>query len=298
MSNEKALKVRESGSDVVFNVVVKILMVLVIVIMAYPLVLTVSCSFSDPKLVMQGDIWLLPEDVGIKSYVNVFKHDRLMTGFKNSIIYTLLATSVNLVLTTCAAYPLSRKDLVGRKVIFTIILFTMFFSGGSIPLFLVVKDLGMLNTPWAIVFPTAINTYNMIIMRTFFESTVPDELLDSARMDGCSDIRFLVKIVLPLSVPVICIMVMYYGVEHWNEFYAPLIYLSRRSMHPLQLVLREILMTASAAMTDAAGLTEQMYEVEGIKYATIVVSSIPMIVAYPFMQKYFRKGVMIGAVKG
>lgn len=298
MSNEKAMKVRESGSDVVFNAVVKILMVLVILIMAYPLVLTVSCSFSAPKLVMQGDIWLLPEDVGIKSYLNVFKHDRLMTGFKNSIIYTLLATSVNLVLTTCAAYPLSRKDLVGRKVIFTIILFTMFFSGGSIPLFLVVKDLGMLNTPWAIVFPTAINTYNMIIMRTFFESTVPDELLDSARMDGCSDIRFLIKIVLPLSVPVICIMVMYYGVEHWNEFYAPLIYLSRRSMHPLQLVLREILMTASAAMTDAAGLTEQMYEVEGIKYATIVVSSIPMIVAYPFMQKYFRKGVMIGAVKG
>ena len=279
MSNEKALKVRESGSDVVFNVVVKILMVLVIVIMAYPLVLTVSCSFSDPKLVMQGDIWLLPEDVGIKSYVNVFKHDRLMTGFKNSIIYTLLATSVNLVLTTCAAYPLSRKDLVGRKVIFTIILFTMFFSGGSIPLFLVVKDLGMLNTPWAIVFPTAINTYNMIIMRTFFENTIPFELVESASLDGYNDLRIFFRIVLPLSAPILAVMVLFYGVGLWNSWFPALLYLRERALYPLQMVLREILIESD--ISNMAGGTGDVEIIgDGLKYANFV------------------KGVMIGAVKG
>ena len=297
MSNEKALKVRESGSDVVFNVVVKILMVLVIVIMAYPLVLTVSCSFSDPKLVMQGDIWLLPEDVGIKSYVNVFKHDRLMTGFKNSIIYTMLATSVNLVLTTCAAYPLSRKDLVGRKVIFTIILFTMFFSGGSIPLFLVVKDLGMLNTPWAIVFPTAINTYNMIIMRTFFENTIPFELVESASLDGYNDLRIFFRIVLPLSAPILAVMVLFYGVGLWNSWFPALLYLRERALYPLQMVLREILIESD--ISNMAGGTGDVEIIgDGLKYATMIVATLPVMCLYPFLQKYFVKGVMIGAVKG
>ena len=285
-------------SDHIFNAIVYLLMFVLIVVMAYPLVLVVSCSISNPKYVMQGLIRLFPKEITFKAYNNVFHHARLITGFKNSVFYTILATVVNLFLTICAAYPLSRKDLVGRKIIFGFILFTMFFSGGMIPLFLVVKGLKLLNTVWAIVLPTAISTYNLIIMRTYFETSIPDGLLDSAKIDGCSNIRFLVQIVLPLSIPIICIILMYYGVEHWNEFYAPLIYLSKRSMYPLQLVLREILMTASTALTDAAGLTEQMYEVEGIKYATIVVSSLPLIIAYPFMQRYFQKGIMIGAIKG
>ena len=289
---------RHFDSDFIFNIVVHVIMIAIIIVMAYPLILVVSSSFSNPKYAMQGEIVLLPKEFTVKAYEDVFHHSRLLTGFKNSVFYTISATAVNLFLTICAAYPLSRKDLAGRKIIFGFILFTMFFSGGMIPLFLVVKGLKLINTAWAIILPTAINTYNLIIMRTYFESSIPDGLLDSAKIDGCSDIRFLVQIVLPLSIPIICIMLMYYGVEHWNEFYAPLIYLSDRQMHPLQLVLREILMTASAAMSDAAGLTEQMYEVEGIKYATIVVSSIPLIIAYPFMQRYFQKGVMIGAIKG
>ena len=289
---------RHFDSDSVFNIVVHVIMFALIIVMAYPIILVISSSFSNPKYAMQGEIVLLPKEFTIEAYKDVFHHERLLIGFKNSIFYTVTATIVNLVLTICASYPLSRKDLAGRKVIFGFILFTMFFSGGMIPLFLVVKGLNLMNTAGAIIFPTAINTYNLIIMRTYFEQSIPDGLLDSAKIDGCSDLRFLIQIALPLSVPIICIIIMYYGVEHWNEFYAPLIYLSDRSMQPLQLVLREILMTASAAMSDAAGLTEQMYEVEGIKYATIVVSSIPLIIAYPFMQKYFQKGVMIGAIKG
>lgn len=291
-------KSKRIDSDFVFNLVVHIIMFILIIIMAYPLILVVSSSFSNPKYAMQGEIVFLPKEFNVEAYKDVFHHERLLTGFKNSVFYTLSATTVNLVLTICAAYPLSRKDLIGRKVIFGFILFTMFFSGGMIPLFLVVKGLSLMNTAWAIILPTAINTYNLIIMRTYFEQSIPDGLLDSARIDGCSDFRFLLQIVLPLSVPIICIILMYYGVEHWNEFYAPLIYITDRSKQPLQLVLREILMTASASMSDAAGLTEQMYEVEGIKYATIVVSSIPLIIAYPFMQRYFQKGVMIGAIKG
>jgi len=294
----KSVRIKKLDHDAVFNTFVHIVMVILIVITAYPLILVVSCSISNPKYVMQGDILLFPKELTFNSYLNVIKHDRLITGFKNSIYYTLLATTFNVILTICAAYPLSRKDWVGRKFFFTLMIITMFFSGGTIPLYLVVKGLSLTNKVWAIVLPTAISTYNVIVMRTYFESSVTEELRESAQIDGCSNIRFLLQIVLPLSIPILCIITMFYGVEHWNEFYAPLLYLSKRKMYPLQLVLREILMTASATMTEAAGLTEQMYEVEGIKYATIVVSSLPMIIAYPFMQRYFQKGVMLGAIKG
>lgn len=296
----KAISIRRRGldHDAVFDVIVHIVMFALIVITAYPLVLVVSCSISNPKYVMQGTIWLLPKEITFNSYLNVIKHERLVTGFKNSVYYTLLATTFNVVLTICAAYPLSRKDWVGRKIFFTIMVVTMFFSGGTIPLYLVVKGLHLTNKVWSLVLPTAISTYNVIVMRTYFESSVTEELRESAQIDGCSNLRFLLQIVLPLSIPILCIITMFYGVEHWNEFYAPLLYLSKRKMYPLQLVLREILMTASATMADSAGLTEQMYEVEGIKYATIVVSSLPMIIAYPFMQRYFQKGIMVGAIKG
>ena len=177
-------------------------------------------------------------------------------------------------------------------------LFTMFFSGGMIPLYLVVKDLNLLNTVWALVLPTAISTYNVIVTKSFFENSIPREMHEAAQIDGCGTIRYLLMIVIPLSIPILTIITMFYAVDHWNGFYAGLMYLSKRQMFPLQLVLREILLAANSTMTEAAGLTDQLYDVEGIKYATIVVSSLPMVLAYPFMQKYFQKGVMLGAIKG
>lgn len=291
-------RVRPLNGDRVFGIAVHLLLGLVCIVMLYPVLLVVSCSLSNPKFVMQGRVLLLPIEPSIKSYATVFRHERLITGFQNSVYYTLLGTLINMVLTVCAAYPLSRRDLAGRKGIFTFMLITMFFSGGMIPRYLTVRSLGMLNKVWAMVLPGAISTYNVIVMRTFFESSIPDELRESAQIDGCSTFRFLLQIVLPLSVPILCIITMFYGVEHWNAFYDALIYMTKRARHPLQLVLREILLTASAAMTESAGLTEQMYEAEGIKYATIVVSSLPMIILYPFMQRYFQKGVMLGAIKG
>ena len=289
---------RRLDSDRATLIVIYILLGLVGLVMLYPILLVISCSFSEPRSVMQGDVLLWPVDVTLRSYVNVLKHERIPQGFLNSVFYTLLGTAINMVLTVCAAYPLSRRDLVGRKFFMNIMLFTMFLSGGMIPLYLVVKDLHLLNTVWALVLPTAISTYNVIVMRSFFENSIPPEMYESAQIDGCGVLRYLLRILLPLSVPILTIITMFYAVEHWNGFYNALLYLSKRDMFPLQLVLREILQAASSTMTEAAGLTDQLYDVEGIKYATIVVSSLPMVIAYPFMQKYFQKGVMLGAIKG
>lgn len=286
------------NSDAATLAAIYLILSVIGIIMLYPIIVVVSSSFSNPRSIMQGDVLLLPVEPTLRSYTNILKNERIVGGFLNSIKYTLLGTTLNILLTICAAYPLSRKDLVGRKFFMKFLLFCMFFSGGMIPLYLVVRGLGLLNTTWAMILPTAISTYNVIVMRTFFESTIPVELNESASIDGCGTIRFLVSIVLPLSMPIITIITMFYAVEHWNEFYNALMYLSNRDMYPLQLVLREILMAASSTLTDAAGLTDQLYDVEGIKYATIVVSALPLAAAYPFMQKYFQKGVMLGAIKG
>lgn len=286
------------NSDRVTLLVFFIILGLIGIAMLYPIVLVVNCSFSNPRNVMQGDVLLLPVEPTLRSYFNVLKDERIPQGFLNSIFYTLLGTTINLVLTVCAAYPLSRHDLVGRKTLMSLMLFTMFFSGGMIPLYLVVKDLNLLNTVWALVLPTAISTYNVIVTKSFFENSIPREMHEAAQIDGCGTIRYLLMIVIPLSIPILTIITMFYAVDHWNGFYAGLMYLSKRQMFPLQLVLREILLAANSTMTEAAGLTDQLYDVEGIKYATIVVSSLPMVLAYPFMQKYFQKGVMLGAIKG
>lgn len=290
--------IRKMNSDRLTLIFLYLILAVIGVIMLYPIILVVSCSFSNPRYVMQGDVLFLPIEPTLRSFVNVLKEERIVTGFLNTVCYTLLGTTINLVLTVCAAYPLSRKDLVGRSIFLKIMLFTMFFSGGMIPLYLVVRSLHMINTVWALVLPTAISTYNVIVMRTFFESSIPQELHECAQIDSCGNIRFLLQIVLPLSLPILTIITMFYAVDHWNGFYAALMYLSKKEMYPLQLVLREIILAASSTMTDAAGLTDQLYDVEGIKYAAIVVSSLPMIIAYPFMQKYFEKGVMLGAIKG
>lgn len=292
------MKKLKFDSDTITMAVIYLILGTIGIIMLYPIIVVLSNSFSNPKSIMQGDVVFLPVEPTLRSYYNILKDERIVNGFLNSVKYTVLGTTLNLALTICAAYPLSRRDLVGRSAIMKLLLFTMFFSGGMIPLYMVVRGLNLLNTTWAMILPTAISTYNVIVMRTFFETGIPTELYESASIDGCSNFRFLISIVLPLSIPIITIITMFYAVGHWNEFYNAVLYLSKRDMFPLQLVLRDILMAANSMMSDSAGLTEQLYDAEGIKYATIVVSSLPLIIAYPFMQKYFQKGVMLGAIKG
>jgi putative aldouronate transport system permease protein len=223
-------------------------------------------------------------------------------GYRNTIFYTVVGTVINLFLTTLAAYPLSRRDLPGRNIFMFLITFTMFFHGGLIPTYLVVKGLGMVDTFWALVIPNAIATYNLIVMRTYFQTSIPWELQEAALIDGCSNTRLLLKIILPLSKPIIAVMVLFYAVMHWNAFFNALIYLRDEELYPLQLILREILIMNQTSLSDDAsiqfGMDEKLLLAESIKYALIIVASVPVLIMYPFVQRHFVKGVMIGSIKG
>lgn len=288
------------NSDTIFLGFIYIIMFLICIIMLYPLILTVSNSVSDPQSIVRGEVKLLPVGFSFESYEKVFENEDIIRGFINSVIYTVVGTIVNLIMTILAAYPLSRKDLVGKNVIMLFITFTMFFSGGMIPTFLVVRNLHLMNTMWAIILPGAINTYNMIIARTYFINNIPQELQDAAMIDGCSNTKFLIKVVLPISTTIIVILTMFYAVSHWNAYLNPLMYFSKKEMYPLQVIIRDILQSAQAAdMTNAdTVLSTRFFEIERIKYASIVIASLPMVIAYPFIMKYFQKGVMMGAIKG
>ena len=288
------------NSDTIFLGFIYVIMFLICIIMLYPLILTVSNSVSDPQSIVRGEVKLLPVGFSFESYEKVFENEDIIRGFINSVIYTVVGTIVNLIMTILAAYPLSRKDLVGKNVIMLFITFTMFFSGGMIPTFLVVRNLHLMNTMWAIILPGAINTYNMIIARTYFINNIPQELQDAAMIDGCSNTKFLIKVVLPISTTIIVILTMFYAVSHWNAYLNPLMYFSKKEMYPLQVIIRDILQSAQAAdMTNAdTVLSTRFFEIERIKYASIVIASLPMVIAYPFIMKYFQKGVMMGAIKG
>lgn len=291
---------RESVKDKVFVILNYILLGIIACLMIYPLIYVLSASFSNPARTILGDIWLFPKEMTVDLYVKVFQNEKILIGYRNTIIYTVFGTFINLLFSIMIAYPLSRKDFYGRNVITVFIMITMFFSGGMIPTYLLVKDLGMLDTIWAIVLPGAVSVYNVIIMRTFFQS-IPNELHEAASIDGCGNIAFLMKIVMPLSMPIIAVMTLFYGVGHWNAYFDSLIYLNDESKFPLQLFLRQMLiqedMSGMSSASDSA-ISEHLMQIEGLKYAVVIVASLPMLVLYPFLQKYFVKGVMIGSLKG
>ena len=288
------------NSDTFVMWFIYLLLAFVSVLMLYPLIVVLSNSVSDPVAIIEGRVKLLPVGFSLESYEKVFANKDITRSFMNSLRYTLVGTAVNVLMTILAAYPLSRKDLVGRDPLMMIITFTMFFSGGMIPSFLVVRNLGMMNKMWAIIVPGAISTYNLIITRAYFQNNIPSELQDAALIDGCSNVKFLLKVVLPLSLTIIVIISMFYAVGHWNAYFGPIMYFSRKNMYPLQVVLRDILMSAQSAdmATSDTVLSTRFFEIERIKYATIVIASLPMVIAYPFIMKYFEKGVMMGAIKG
>lgn len=283
-----------------FDVIVYLIAAVIIMIVLYPLLFVVSASFSDPARVLNGEVWLLPKGVTLEAYTNILDNDKIWIGYRNSILYTVVGTLINIIMTLLAAYPLSRPDLPGRKGLMMIVTLTMFFSGGLIPSYLLVKSLGMVDTMWALIIPGAISTYNLIVMRTYFQSSIPWELQEAAHMDGCSNWRLLISIILPLSKPILAVMVLFYAVGHWNSFFNALIYIRTEDLYPLQLVLREILMISQSAGVDGGnvGMEEKILLSESIKYAVIIVSSLPVLIMYPFVQRHFVKGVMIGSIKG
>lgn len=287
-------------SDFAFDVIVNLFGFCIVLIVLIPLIFVLAASFSDPDLVLRGKVLLIPKGFTTKAYTMVFENEDIWRGFRNSCFYTVAGTLISVVLTILAAYPLSRKELPGRNLFMMLILFTMYFSGGMIPTYLLVKDLGMYNSVWALLIPAAISTYNLIVAKTFFENNIPGELYESARLDGCGNISMLHRIVLPLSKAIIAVLVLYYAVGIWNAYFDALIYVRDTSLHPLQIVLRNILLLGQTEQmgTNDVGMAEKIKMAEAVKYSAIVVSSIPMLIIYPFVQKYFVKGVMIGAVKG
>lgn len=294
--------------DRVLNGVVYALLSLVLLAVAYPLYFVVIASISDPFLVNRGLVWMLPRGVTLEGYERILQHQDLLRGYRNSLVYTTLGTALNLSLTLTSAYALSRRDLRGRNAFMLYLTFTMFFSGGLIPSFLLIRSLGLYNSFWIMILPAGgsalhltVSVFNIIIARTFFMNTIPQELLDAAVIDGCSDLRFFRTVVLPLSGAIVAVLMVFYAVGHWNGFFHGLIYLRDRERFPLQLILRDILIQNT--FTDEMEIDDEnvmaaMMLAESIKYGMIIVASVPMLMLYPFVQKHYVRGVMIGAIKG
>ncbi len=290
-----------SLGDKIFVSVIYILLSIILVIIAYPLIYVVSASFSDPQAVISGEVVLLPVRPTLRGYTAVFRNRKIVSGFANSFFYLIVGTAINLVMTMLCAYPLSRKEFTARGKISLYFVFTMYFSGGMVPSYILVNKLGMLNTRWALLIPMAMSTYNMIICRTYIVNSIPDELYEASQMDGCTPFKYLIYVIMPLCKPIMAVLMLYYGVARWNDYFTPMLYLYKDSLQPLTIVLREILIMGKVDMTqvtDASAVSKLQGMSELLKYSTIVVASVPVMCLYPFIQKHLVKGVMIGSVKG
>ena len=291
-----------SIGDKTFDLVNCIILVAVLFLTAYPLYYVLNASVSDPFKVYAGETMLYPVGFSWSGYGRIFQDPMIVKGYMNSMVYTIAGTIVSVLLTCVSGYALSKRTLPGRRWIMIFLLFTMYFNGGLIPTYLTVRNVGLFNTMWALIIPNAISVYNLIIARTFFESNIPDSLTEAASIDGSSNIGTMVRIVMPLSTPIIAVMIVFYAVGLWNNWFDALIYTTKSNMAPLQLVLRSILIKSQASSDMMTGMdanyAEKQKATEMIKFASIVVASVPMLIVYPFVQKYFSKGIMIGAIKG
>lgn len=295
-------QIKYSGSDRVFYIINHTFLFFALVIVFFPLMNVVAQSLSSSNAVITGKVFIWPVEFSLDAYKRIFNNSDLLNGFANSLYYTVIGTMINVTLTVMAGYPLSKKDFYGKQMIIGMFIFTMIFSGGLIPSYLLVKNLGLYNTRWAILIPNAMSVWNVMIARTFFQNTIPDELCESAEIDGASDIRIMASMILPLSKPIIAVLTLFYAVDHWNSYFNAMIYLQNKSLLPLQVVLRNILADAKMIEEMANIVSEQQTNslalVEVLKYAIIVFASIPVLLMYPFVQKHFTQGIMIGSLKG
>lgn len=301
LKKPKSAFAKQCMQDKVFDIANILIMAILIFIFVWPLLFVLSASVSDPAAVTLGKVWLFPKGFNLEGYKAIFNYKNIWVGYKNTVIYTALGTTLNLFMTICAAYPLSRKDFMPRKALTRIFMFTMFFSGGLIPSYMVVVKLGIYDTIWAMLLPSAVHVMYIIIMRTYFQTSIPQSLHEAAELDGANTAQVLWHIVLPLSGPILAVMALYYGVGKWNSYFDALVYMSSTSKYPLQMFLREILINNQVDLNmvglDLAAAEAKMHLAQVIKYGVIVVASLPVLCVYPFVQKYFVKGVMIGAVK-
>ncbi|MEI2399971.1 carbohydrate ABC transporter permease [Paenibacillus phytohabitans] len=298
---------KESRGDKLFLISTYIYLFLALLVVLYPLIYILSASISSPQDVNSGAMWLFPKNVTLDGYKLVFENPKIWNGYWNTIVYTVAGTLLNLAVTLPASYALSRSDFVGRQLFMGLILFTMFFSGGLVPTYLLVKNLGLINSMGALILPVAASVWNIVVARTFFQTTIPKELQEAAHIDGCTNLGLFIRIILPLSAPIVAVMALFYGVGHWNSYFPSLIYLNDEAKYPLQMVLRQILVLQemSAETTGAVingevamAMNNKAETASLIKYGVIVVSTLPIVAVYPFLQRYFVQGVMIGSVKG
>lgn len=292
---------RLSLSDRVFYTIDYLLLVFAGLAVLLPLLNVFSQAFSDPQSVLAGRVRFWPRNFTISTVKMIMSNRNIMTGFVNTLWYAGVGTAFNLVITIMCAYPLSRIELRGRNIFMLIFAFTMMFGGGMIPTYMNIKNLGLLNTRWVMILPGAMTVWNMVLARTFFQNTIPKEMYESAGMDGASDLKVLVSIVLPLSVPIIAVLTLFYAVGHWNSYFNAMMYLSSPKLYNIQLILRNAIANIQSILNDTADLSRlenTMAFAEASKYALIVISMVPVLIIYPFVQKYFIKGIMIGALKG
>lgn len=302
MHAAKDQKIRRTTEDRVFSLCVYTLGTLFMLLAAYPILYVLAASFSDPEMIVSGQVFLLPKGLQLRAYEAVFKSEDVLIGYRNTVLYSITGTVINVVLTTVGAYALSRPDLAGRNLLTFLISFTMFFSGGMIPTYITIRNLQLLDTFWVMVLPGAVSATNLIIMRNFFQHSVSQEIIEAAWVDGCSNAGTLWRVVLPVSGSIVAVMVIFYFVGHWNAYFDAMIYLSDKNRYPLQVFLREILIQNQlgdmSGGAEAVGQSEMTLLYESLKYAVIVVATLPILLVYPFMQRYFVKGIMMGSVKG
>lgn len=289
----------ENRQDRWFYVFCYALVTILTLVVLYPVVYIISASFSYSDMVAQGKVWLWPVDATLDAYRIIMKRPEIWNGYKNTIIYTVTGTLINVVITLMCAYPMARKNLRGRSAIMFFFTFTMMFSGGMIPNYMLVKNLGFMNTRWAVILPGAMSVYNMIVCRTFIQSNIPDEMLEAAQIDGCSNTQFFFQMILPLSKAIIAVLTLWYGVSHWNAYFNAFLYLRNRDLYPLQIFLKDILIQSEQlGGENLTGVDNVSTIYVTLKYCIIVISTAPLFCVYPFVQKHFQKGVMVGSVKG
>lgn len=297
--NKKSTKIRRSREDVIYDTIKIIILALAAFVVIYPLYFIIIASISDASAVSSGEVLLFPVGFSLDGYERIFAHTQIWIGYRNTIFYAVAGTFINVLLTIGLAYPLSRKDFGFGKYLMIFLLITMYFNGGLIPRYLVVQKLGLLDTWGVLLLINAVNVFNVIIARTFLRNTIPESLYEAAVLDGCTHFQFLRMVVMPLSKAIIAVLVLYYGVFHWNDFFSGMIYLRDENKQPLQLVLRSILLESQTeSLSYDIDVSEHQDVAELIKYGLIIVSSLPVLMIYPFLQKYFVQGVMIGSVKG
>lgn len=300
MASLGSIKRQVTRNDLIFNIILYGVSVLILLIVIYPLYFIIIASFSNPTEVANGKVWFFPSQFTVDGYKEIMRHPELWIGYRNTIVYTVLGTVIGLAVNIPAAYALSRRDLVGRKLITFFFIFTMFFNGGLIPTYFTIRDFGLYDTLWVMVLPFSVVVYHIIIARTFFDSSLPQGILDAAQIDGCGNLRFFFQIALPLSKAVLAVIALYTAVSQWNAYFNALVYIRNEDLKPLQLVIRNILITNQAMAGTGDGLAAQEARrlSELMKYAVIIISTVPIMCVYPFVQKYFSQGVMIGAIKG